>query len=530
MLKFRVFDDGEPASDWPLRNPHVIGSDGSAMRAEFGFADGAVTVDKREHGPAAFALQQDVGDCGDVTLQTCLLPERDEPYLLSLELARHRMMMLYNKLEDWGLMDIDRDHPVTKRVELAKRLFIESLCHAEAEPARSDKLARDCLAIAVDGSEELALAHAELLINRRKAGGTLPRHPVGCGVAPDLINDRIRAGLANNFDFLSLPLPWRDLAVEENNYRWDKTDSWVEWATKQRLPIVGGPVVSFEPSQLPDWIYIWEHDFETVRDVVYEHIETVVSRYRNRIVAWNVVSGLHINSHFVFSFDQLIDLTRMAVMLVKKIQPHARALVEVREPFGEYYGRNQRAIPPMMYADLLIQGGIQFDGFAIKMYMGQAQSGQYARDLMQFSNMLDQFSNWGKPVHLTIATPSEPVTDMMIAVEDDKETIDADCGHWRQGWSTKWQSRWLMAMYHIALSKPFIDSVSWGSVIDHPKVDLPLSGLIREDLQPKLAYKRLLAFRRSLASPDPIQITSVAPRGDTEDEADAEQDAAEQSA
>ena len=39
-------------------------------------------------------------------------------------------------------------------------------------------------------------------------------------------------------------------------------------------------------------------------------------------------------------------------MAVKKIQPNARVLIEIREPFGEYYANNQRSIPPMMYADL----------------------------------------------------------------------------------------------------------------------------------------------------------------------------------
>ena len=51
---------------------------------------------------------------------------------------------------------------------------------------------------------------------------------------------------------------------------------------------------------------------------------------QSHAIAWVVVSGLHVNSHFTFSFDQLLDLTRMSTMLVKKIQPNARTLVEIR--------------------------------------------------------------------------------------------------------------------------------------------------------------------------------------------------------
>src|SRR5690606_13877952 len=144
-------------------------------------------------------------------------------------------------------------------------------------------------------------------------------------------------------------------------------DIWAEWAQRTHKPVVAGPVVSFEPSCLPDWLYIWEHDYDTVRDLLYEHIERVVNRYKHVVSAWNIVSGLHVNSHFTFNFEQLMDLTRMATMLVKKLHPQATVIVEMRQPFGEYYAQNARSIPPMMYVDLLIQSSIQFDAFGVRL-------------------------------------------------------------------------------------------------------------------------------------------------------------------
>ena len=61
----------------------------------------APVVVPEEADTAALALQYRVGNIGEFTLQTCLLPDRDQPYLLCLELARHRVMTLYAKLEDW---------------------------------------------------------------------------------------------------------------------------------------------------------------------------------------------------------------------------------------------------------------------------------------------------------------------------------------------------------------------------------------------------------------------------------------------
>ena len=339
MLKFQVFDGDSPAEQWPLRNGYLIGADGNAVKADIALRDGVILAQKQEAGAAAFALQHRVGDLGELTLQTCLLPEQDEPYLLVLELARHRLMLLYTKLEDWGMFDLPEDHPVTRRSRHAREKFVEALCTQHEAPAHASGCAHECLIAAIDGSEELALAHAELLLNRRKSTGSLPKAPIGCGVTIEHHDDRLKNGLQANFDYIQLPVPWKMVAPEENAYHWDRMDDWAQWAGRRHLPVVAGPVISFEPSCLPDWLYIWEHDYDTVRDLIYEHIEKVVGRYRNVVTVWNVVSGLHVNSHFTFSFEQLMDLTRMATMLVKKIQPHAQVMIELRQPFGEYYAQ-----------------------------------------------------------------------------------------------------------------------------------------------------------------------------------------------
>ncbi len=500
MLKFQVFDNGRPASSCRIRNAYMLGADQNAVRADFTFREGALHCDKKEFGAAAFALQQSAGDCGDLTLQTCLLPEREEPYLLTIELVRHRLMLLYHKLEEWGMFDLGEDHPVLRRMQAARQLFIRALAIQVEEPAKADELAREALVHAIDGSEELALTHAERFLSRRKQTGSLPRHPLGCGVALDQTHERLRGGILANFDFVLMPMPWRELVPAEAEYAWQRTDNWAEWVSRNRMPAMAGPIISFHPSVLPDWVYIWEHDYDQVRDLLYEHIERVVTRYRNVVSAWNVVSGLHVNDHFTFNFEQLLDLTRMATMLVKKVQPSAKVVVELCQPFGEYYCRNQRSIPPLMYADLLIQSAIDFDAFALKLSMGQAVSGQYTRDLMQISHLIDQFAGFGKSVHVTLAAPSDPVTEIMIASPDPKNPVDPDCGIWRRPWSQQVQAHWAEALLNIALSKPFVDSVAWQDVVDHGQTEVPLSGLVSEELKPKTAFRRVAAFRRSLTN------------------------------
>lgn len=508
VLSFLVLNDDQPAKRWSLRNAYLIGSDGNAIPGDLRFRDGVIECQKHDPGVAALALQVPAGDCGELTLQTCLLPDRKDPYLLHVELARHQLMMLYNKQEDWGMFDLDPEHKVTKRAALARRLFIEALCQLKDDPAEANRLAGDCLVAAIDGCEELALAHSELLLHRRKLNGNLPHYPIGCGINLDHKGDGLRAGLAANFDFLYLPISWRYLAPEEGEYRWQKMDNWIDWIARTRKPVVAGPIISFEPHMVPDWLYIWEHDFDTIRDLIYEHVERVVDRYAGVITAWNVVSGLHVNDHFAFSFDQVMDLTRMTTMLVKKTQETARTIIELRQPFGEYFSHNTRSVPPLMYADLLVQSAVNVDGFSIRMLMGQAQPGQYTRDLMQISAMLDMYAALAKPISLILAVPSDPaqrVEPVKGKSKSKKKRTDLNSGYWRKPWSPQVQSHWLEAILQIGLSKPFVDSVVWSELVDHDEIELPQGGLIGADLQPKAAFRRLATFRRSLleaAAPD----------------------------
>jgi len=499
MLKFKVYQGDEPATSFSLRSAHLLGADDVGVRAAISFDDGQVVCDKGAIGPASLCLQFELDELGELMLQTCLLPERDEPYLLTLELARHRLMRVIAKQEDWAMFELSEDSPARKRVELAKRCFVEALCNVD-EPARAERLAKQSLMASIDASEELALAHAELFLQRRLAQGNRTRNTFGCGVSLEFDPDRLGPLIIGNFDFVRLPMPWRVLEPSEQEYNWQPLDKWCEWAHRNKMPIVAGPIVSFTPDVVPDWLYIWEHDYDTVRDLLYEHIERLVNRYRNVVTLWNVVSGVHVNNHFTFNFEQLMDLTRMSVMLTKKVHPTARTLIEITHPFGEYYANNQRSIPPMMYSEMVVQSGIPFDGFGLKLVMGKGDAGQCMRDLMSVSALIDRFNGLGKPVHITSAAVPSAIVELDPDQTRQASSDNGDpphSGYWRKPWSKTVQSHWVEAFYNVTLSKPFVESVAWLELADHAHLELPAGGLVDEKLHPKAALKRITSLRRS---------------------------------
>jgi hypothetical protein len=92
------------------------------------------------------------------------------------------------------------------------------------------------------------------------------------------------------------------------------------------------------------------------------------------------------------------------------------------------------------------------------------------------------------------------VSSAMIAPSKHDMPVDCNSGHWREPWSPAVQARWVESVLRIAISKPYVDSVIWPSLMDHPEIELPLGGMVTEDLQPKPALKRYAEFRRSLVN------------------------------
>jgi len=494
MLSFAVYQDGKLAKNIDLNGAYVVGTDDVPLRADLSFNGGVVECTKRAAGPAGLALLWDVEGVGRVLIETIRVQEREKPYVLQLELARGRLLRLIHKVEDWGPLNDDVYNGVNERIIEARDLLILSLQADKPEDAAA--VAEQSLAVSMRASEELALLVSRGANQCRKESPAGAQRFFGCSVSLAPPTDLTKKRLGEGFDFVTLPLVWRDIEPAEQTFNWGILDAWVEALAKSRTPIHASPLLSFREKNVPDWLYLWEHDFDTIRDLAFEHVRRVMNRYGQYINAWTVISGIHENNCFSFSFEQLIELTRMASSLAKQMAPRATTVVEIVTPWGEYYAENQRTIPPLLYADMAMQSGVAFDSFALRFQFGPGGPGTCVRDLFQISAMLDQFVKLGKPLHITaVEVPSQPVPQTTNA---DAKTYDG--GMWRGTWSESLQAQWLENVFEITLGKSLIESVSWHKLADYNGMAVPCGGLLRSDLAPKESFQRLLDMRPMLAS------------------------------
>ncbi len=498
MLQFEVYLNGAPAQELDLSGAYAFGQDGTPVRAELTFGDGQISCVKRVAGACGLALLWSAGQSGSFMLSTTRLPDRPKPYNLNVELARAQMMRIAQKREDWGLFDYTDAEELNKEFLKVHKYFTESL--KADDPAEAAALADKALAEGVTVGERIALFHADIFLSRRLASNfAVVRTGFGCKA--DLLSksELYLNRLQEVCDFVSIDTPWKHIEPKENQYRYEEIDAWMNWAAQAGKPVHAGPLLCFSDAHVPDWLYIWEHDYEALRDVIYEHIQRLAQRYKKQVRVWKVAAGIHARNCFNLSFEQIMELTRISCLLVKQIAPDSQVIIDLTMPFGEYYARNQRTIPPMLYADMAIQSGIKFDAFGLQMHMGVPVDGHYVRDLMQISSLLDRFVGFREGLHVTACqVPSDMSPDAWDAWEG-KESV-AKAGRWHAPWSQRLQAEWLQAFYRIAISKPFVETICWNDLADYEGHYIPHGGLCRNDLKPKLSYRELRNFKAHLIS------------------------------
>ncbi|MBV8782235.1 MAG: hypothetical protein JO353_12640, partial [Phycisphaerae bacterium] len=348
-IKFAIYRDGVLQTSFTPVAAVVAGPESVPIAGDVVFQDGLLQCVRTEEIPVGVSLLWEAGAIGTFLLETARLPPCEKPYNLNVELARGRLMKIIQKQEDWNLFDFPRAEKLVMRCREAQIIFADALGKLDDGPAAS-KIADRVLELALEVSEDLAMFHAELLLNRRRQSNQLARHIFGCRVDSTIQNQKYKDTLSGQFDYAILPMGWKQIQPEEGAFATQPVDDWIEQLSKKRIPVVAGPLIDLGDNGAPDWVFLWEHDFDTIRDLAYEYVHKVVHRYRRGVAVWNVVAGLHTASGFSLSFDQTIELTRLLVAEVKTLLPGARTIITIRQPWGEYHSKGG-GVPPMLYAE-----------------------------------------------------------------------------------------------------------------------------------------------------------------------------------
>ncbi len=489
-MKFQVFKDGKVVDKFVLGGAYLFGTDGIAIRrGQITFKNGVIECSKPNLETSGLSLLWPIEGFGKVLLPTTCLPERARRYNLNVEIARAKLMQIINKREDWSFFESTED--LTDVSKEAQDLFVQAIQNISDAPTAS-KLADEALKKAIVFSEELAQKQAQSLFDARCEKRGFGRGCLGCRLDPKQINNpKYIEKLLELFGFVTIPINWAQIESQKGDYDFSQIDACVNLLGRKKLAISCGPLLRFSQEFLPKWLLDSKAGFEKIRDTAYNFVLEVVNRYSGSVRVWHVISGLNAFNHFEFSFEQVLEMTRAANMAVKAASDRTLKIIEITNPWGEYYVTRPNTIPPLVYMDMVVQSGINFDAFGLQMQFGKNETGMHVRDMMHISAALDHFGPVGKPLYITgVEVPSQA-----------SDSGDAEvAGVWHQEWSQLRQSQWIEQFYKIALSKPFVDTVTYSNLADANDNVVPNSGLLTAELEPKKSFQTLKKLRKIIFS------------------------------
>jgi hypothetical protein len=492
VLKFQVTSP-DLASRLPdLRKAYVTGLDRTPSRLSIEFRQGLMFCHRESGESGRFFVPWPVPGHGTPIVGTATLAERRDPYNLAVELARGKLNDVRNLLADWCQMGLLPPPELEQVLGDAQSSFVRAAL-ASDQPAESHAAAQDCLSATWTAGDLLVESYtAQVLQTRLSTGSKLPTY-----LGSVLEGDPKAAPWSNDwttaFNSARVAVPWKALAPSEGQYHWDDFDTQLAWCRKNQVPVQAGPLVDFRPGALPDWIWLWEGDFETILGLVVDLVRSAVHRYRGRVPIWHLVHRPASVDVLGLSEEEQIRLTARAIQVARQADPAAQFTIGMERPWAEWMGSSPFQLGPLHLADYLVRADLGLGGISLEVAPGYSPPGSHLRDLFDFSRLLDLYALLNLPLHVWLAFPSstapDPQADASVRVETAQWPSPPD-----ERVQASWAAKWLA----LAVAKPFVRSVSWAQTSDaYPHV-FPHGGLFRGDGSPKPLHTWLQEFRREI--------------------------------
>jgi Glycosyl hydrolase family 10 len=492
VIKFRL------PSNYPAQRPadyhkaYITGLDRTPGQVGVELRNGLMTCHRDTAESGRLFVPWAIEGYGTPIVGTATLAERPAPYTLPVELARGKLNDIRNQLADWTQMGLRSTPELEQVLSEARQAFIRSATSTDRIDECAEA-AQICLQLTSRAGNLLLEAYtAQIFQSRLTATTRLPTH-LGCFL--EGLPQKLPASIdwPATFNSCQMSVKWNQIAPSEGQYRWDILDAQLAWCRRNNLTIEAGPLIEFRQGALPDWIWLWSGDAETIGGLVADFVRQTVTRYRGKIPLWHVVHRAASGEILGLSEEDQIRIAARAVQVARQSDPSAQLTIGVDRPWAEWMGSSHFQLGPLHLCDYLLRADLGVSGVAIEIAPGFSAPASHLRDLFEFSKLLDLFSLLNVPLSVWMALPSadgpDPNADPNVRIESTQwpATIDESV-------QASWGAKWLA----LAVAKPFVRTISWLQASDAAPHLYPHAGLIRPDLTPKPLHAWLRMLRKEM--------------------------------
>jgi hypothetical protein len=486
LMRFKL--PSRQISDEIIKDAYLSGIDRAPWPVRTTVEDGILVLYRAESDSANLHFCLPLDGIGPLVFSTASLMERDAPYSLILELARGTVGQLTDQLYQWTSIGLIVSENLTKLIhESVARLSVAAM--SQDDPQTSENAALQAIRIAYEAGNQLSVVYAEqALAVRRKNEGKISTL-VGVDLGLNLPGSYSTKHILSAFDIVNIPIRWREIEALEGQYDWSLTDQQFEWCRQNGLKITAGPLLSFDAFGLPDWLMLWEGDFDNLLSFFTEYIRIVVERFRGKVNLWNCVGRMNVEDFLSLSEEEYLRLTAAAIETVRSLDPDVPVIASFDQPWGEYMSRRKIDVPPMHFADALIRSELGLSGIMLEINTGYHPGGTLFRNPLEFSRELDIWSVWGLPIWLSVSAPSLCDADPLA-----RRNLKLP----QESWTPIAQAAWVARYVPIILAKNFVQGIVWNQLHDSRPHEFPYAGLFDLRRRAKPAMRTFTALRQKV--------------------------------
>ena len=477
-----VFPDG-----WEGYNcGYFSGFDGRVFPTQVKLQDNVLYCERHVSDSGKFHVRWPVPGFGQPVLTTSTLCEREQPYLLPVELARGKVCQVRNQLAIWQRMGMTVPDSAREVLQRSVHRFCASVS-VEGDEAKASAFACEALVTAMEAAELLTRAYCDQRIAIRRGRSVRLPASLGCSLGTAVPSADWGEPFCQAFNAAAVPVSWRDVEQNEGECVWDNFDAQVEWCQQNRLLIHGGPLLDFSEGGLPTWLHQWKNDVLNLQSLLCDYVETAVSRYVGQIRTWEVDSRVNTGGALGLSEEDRIALVARTLRVARQVDEEAQLYVGVVQPWGDYLGTGRHRFAPIDFVDALMRFGVGLTGVNLEISIGYDRYGAPPRDLLDFSRLIDLWSGLEIPLQITLAFPSSSQPDSNAT-----SGIGIGPDGWKSPWSEQAQAEWVDLYLPLLLAKQSVVGVYWTHFSDQFPHELPNAGLVHTDGTSKAALSRII--------------------------------------
>lgn len=484
-----------------IHPPSVVEDCPDVFRAYLSGWDGRVFPTRVEIDGDVMACRRPVSESGKLhvswpvdgfgrpVLSTSSLPEREQPYVLAVELARGHISRVRDQVSAWEIQGLSVPAEFRESHQEAHRLFAKAVASQHDLQSASD-LAQQAIRTECRASDLLTEAYTQQRLTFLWNRSHQPPALIGCRLDRSVPDQNETELFTKVFSAATVPIEWKHIEPVEGNYNWDLNDTQVRWCEDQRLLTFGGPLIDLSPGGLPQWLWQWEHDVVSLQSFVCDFVETAIRRYYGRIRSWEVATRANSGGAMTLSEEDRLSLTARTLEIARQVDEEIQLLIGIDQPWGEYQARGHHRLSPFQFVDAIVRSGVGLSALNLEFAIGYQPRGTPPRDRLMVSQLIDRWSTLGIPLYVTLAVPSRTETEP----QENGDLEVPDGSPWRMPWSDAAQAHWIEEFVPLFMAKQAVVGVFWAEFTDGAGRRYPGAGLVDESGVPKPAFRSLKAI------------------------------------